>query len=221
VTVDDLGYEEPAVVAATPPTATPPAEVTPPVEKVVSGYGKEEPVVPAAEVTPPVEVKKPEDMTPEEKAQKEITDTIKDLGPGYNKDKISKFVTENKLTKEQVSAYIKLTKDEDAEFAKTQAEAVTATRKAWKQELMSDPEFGGEHFDKNVDRVEKVLNNMPNTKKMLTEKGGVLPPYLMKDLLSLAKTLNPTVPLVMGEAPAPDEESDDDFLNDMYPTEIK
>ena len=41
---------------------------------------------------------------------------------------------------------------------------------------MTDPEFGGENFDKNVDRVEKVLEKyMPNMKKVLTERGSMLP----------------------------------------------
>lgn len=219
--IDDLGYD-------TPPEETPPAEVVPPVEakkvdevpgeKVTTGYEKDAPelVVPPTEVVPPVEEKKPEDMTEEEKTKKEISDTIKNLGEGYDKKKIESFAVDNKLTPAQLAAYVKLTKEEDAVAARTQLERTAAQRKAWKEELANDPEFGGEHFDKNVDRVGKLLqNNMPNLKKHLTDKGGVLPPYIMKDLLAVSKALNPTTKFVGGEPIVPPTE-DKNYLDDLY-----
>ena len=212
---DDLGYEvEPEEKVEVPPVAAPPVvEKTPEEEKDLSGYSKEPEVPPVA--APPVVEKTPEEMTEEEKAQKEISDSIKELGPGYDKKKVEKFAVENKLTKAQLDAYVKLTKEEDAEFAKQQETAKLTQRKAWKDELQADPEFGGENFDKNVASVNKLLNIMPNTKKVLTEKGSVLPPYIMRDFLSLAKALNPTTKFVGGEPPAP-KEDDSNYLDDMY-----
>lgn len=221
--VDDLGYgpeegETPPAKEAAPAAEAVKPENEKPVEKPATGYGAEEPkevTPPAAPATPPVE-KKPEEMTEEEKVQKELADVVKDLGAGYDKEKIQKFASEHKLTKVQLEAYVKMVKQDDETAIANQKAAVVAQRKAWREELVKDPEFGGENFAKNVDRVEKLLeNNMSNTKKMLTEKGGVLPPYLMRDLLSLAKALNPTTKLVHGEAPAP-QADDKDFLDDLY-----
>lgn len=216
--VDDLGYttsEEvtPPAEEVTPPAAT---EDDKPVEKPASGYGKTDEVdAPAEEVAPPEE-KTPEEISEEEKIQKEITESIKDLGDDYDKNKITKFAKDNKLTPDQLKAYVKFTKEEDAAAVKSNAEAIKVQRLAWKEELQNDKEFGGANFDKNVDRVEKLLqNNMSNTKKVLTEKGGVLPPYFMKDLLSLAKALNPTTNFVGGDAPAPKEEPKN-FLDELY-----
>jgi hypothetical protein len=50
---------------------------------------------------------------------------------------------------------------------------------------------------------------------MLTEKKGMLPPYFMKDLLTVAKALKPTSKFEGGEPPAPASEGTS-FLDDMY-----
>lgn len=214
-THDELGYELDKPIVVTPEEEVKPDEEKP-IEKLATGYGKEEPEEEVKPVeTPKEEVKDPAELSEEEKNKKEITETIKDLGAGYDKDKITKFAVENKLSKAQLDAYVKMTKDEDAAYVKQQEESRKTQRKVWKEELMKDPEFGGDNFDKNVDRVERLLENMPNTKKVLTEKGTMLPPYIMKDFLSLAKALNPTTTLVVGDAPAPKEE-EGDFYAELY-----
>lgn len=215
---DDFGYDK--IIEEVKPTEEVKAQVVEekPVEKPATGYGKEEEEVkPTEEVKAPVvEEKKSEDLTEEEKNKKEVSDVIKNLDDGYNKDKITKFALDNKLSKAQLEAYVNLTKEEDQAFTKAQEEAKKTQKKAWRDELMKDAEFGGENFDKNVDRVEKVLQNyMPNTKKILTEKGSMLPPYIMRDFLGLAKALNPTTTLVTGSPAAPKEE-DGNFLDNMY-----
>lgn len=218
-THDDLGYVIPKEEVAAPIIEEKKDDVPADdkIEKPATGYNDEEVAPPAEEVkeVPPVE-KTEDEMNEEEKAQKEIKTVIAGLGEGYDKAKIEKFVLDNKMTKEQLAAYVKMTKEEDAKFASDQAAAKVKYRNDSINSLKSDPDFGGENFAKNVDRVEKLLEkNMPSTKKMLTEKGGMLPPYLMKDLLSLSKVLNPIAPLVIGEPPAP-EEKDGNFLNDLY-----
>lgn len=213
-THDDLGYEieeTPAVPVVPEKPVVPHVVDEKIVEKPLTGYGEEEPEAPKEPGVP----KTPEELTEEEKVKKDLTEVIKDLGEGYNKEKIAKFALDNKLTKEQVASYVKLVKEDDALAVQAAEEAKKAQRKQWKDELVKDPEFGGTNFDKNVQKVEKLLEKMPSTKKVLTEKGGMLPPYIMKDFLGLAKLLNPTAPLVTGDPAAP-KEDDGNFLDDLY-----
>ena len=215
--VDDFGYEEPAAPAALPPLPAKPADpATPPKddeEKVVdpaTGYGD----VPPADDKPADEPATPP-ADDAEKTKKEIAETLKDLGDGYDKDKITEFALNNKLTKEQVEAYVKLTKEESAAFAQKQEEATKAQRASWVNELKTDPEFGGENFARSVDKVEKILAKyMPDTKKVLTERKGMLPPTLMRDLRRVYDALNPITNFVPGEAHEPKEEKH--FLDDLY-----
>lgn len=221
VTPADLGYDEPAAAPAAAPAA--PATTTPEAKKPddksatpVTGYIK--PAEPAAAPAAP-EAKpddKPAEPTEEEKTRKEISDVVSTLGDGYSKEKITKFALDNKLSKAQVEAYVSQLKADDAAEAKAREEAVTEKRKTWNEELVKDPDFGGENFDKSVHEVEQLVEKyFPNTKKMLTEKKGMLPPYFMKDLLTVAKALKPTNKFEGGEPPAPAEETDN-FLDDMY-----
>jgi hypothetical protein len=220
-THDDFGYEvekteEPVKKSEEPAKKEEPKKEEKS-EKVLTGYGDDEPAKeePKKE-EPPKEEKKPEDMTDEEKAAKEISEVVKSLGDEFDKEKIQKFAIENKMTKDQVSAYVKLTNDEAKAAKEAQDKFIKEQRKTWKKELQEDPEFGGEHFDLNVDRVEKLLvSQMPNTKKILTERGSMMPPYIMKDLLSLAKALNPKTNFVGGEPSEPKKE-EGNFLDDLY-----
>jgi len=148
--------------------------------------------------------------------EEEVKSALGELPDGYDKDSISKFALDNKLTKEQIEAYVEYSKNETEELKKSQAAQVKAQRDSWKKELTTDTEFGGENFDKNVDRVEKVLEKfMPDTKKVLTERGTMLPPYIMRDLLKVSKALNPTTKLVNGD-PSKSVEKEGNFLDEMY-----
>lgn len=231
--VDDFGYETtpPAPeVDPEPPKKdddpTPPeggegepkkeTEDDPKVEKKVSGYGNKEDE-PEGDPEPP---KKEDESDPEpntEELKTKLKEAVDKLPEGFDKEGVQAFAEENKWTPEQTEAYVNMT-IKQAEEAKTANEVrVKEQRSQWQEELKSDKDFGGENFDKNVDRVEKVLEKFfPSTKKVLTDKGGMLPPYVMKDLLSLDKSvINPTNKLIGGEPPEP-EESQDDFLDQMY-----
>lgn len=219
-THDENGYEK---VSPTEAPQEKPVEEKPvpekPIEEPASGYGQT--VVKLAEEKPepeakPTEKETPEQINEEEKLKSEIAESVKVLDKGYDKDKLVKFALENKFTKAQMEAYVKQIKEDDSAAQKAQASALASKRNSWNKELMDDPEFGGVNFDKNLDRVEKVLQkHFPNVKKDLTEKKGMLPPSFMKDFLGLAKALTPPNPLVNGEAPAPEEE-ETNFLDDMY-----
>lgn len=88
---------------------------------------------------------------------------------------------------------------------KTQLEnAKQQTIAKWHKELSDDPTFGGKNFGQNLKQVEKVLDQyFPATKKILTERGSVLPPYVMRDLAMIGDTLLATGKLATGEAPVP------------------
>lgn len=217
---DDFGYDTPKVETPVEEVKTDelktdtPAE-EPKVEKPATGYD-----TPAEEVKvekPAEEKVKEEEVKTDEKTQEqlkeEIDQVLGELGD-YDKKLISEFAAENKMSKEQVQAYVKMVKSEND---KGQINA-KEQRNTWKKELLSDGEFGGndENFDKNVQRVEQILEkHLPNTKKILTDRGSMLPPYIMKDLLGLHKMLNPTTELVNGDASKPVEKKGN-FLDEMY-----
>lgn len=208
--VDDFGYDEPAAPAPLPPLPTTPAVETPPADEQVkdpiTGY-EDKPVDAPADDTPPAD--------DAEKSKKDISEALKELGEGYDKDKITEFALKNKMNKEQIEAYVKLTKEESAAFAQKQEEAVKTQRASWANELKTDPEFGGENFARSVDKVEKILAKyMPDTKKVLTERKGMLPPTLMRDLRRVYDALNPVTNFVPGEANQPTEEKH--FLDELY-----
>lgn len=228
---DDFGYETPTdptpadpatppvVDPATPPVvdpATPPADPKP-IEGATGYEPSKEPATPPAEppVTPPAE---PAADSEEGKLKVAITEAVKSLGDGYNKEGITKFALEHKLNADQVKAWVTFQAAEDEKALKAHNEKIVAQREKWKKDLMADPEFIGEkgdQFDKSILKVNQLLESMPNTKKMLTDSKGMLPPYLMKDFLALARRLNPTHKFEGGNPPAPPEESEN-FLDDFY-----
>ena len=217
--VEDFGYDDiPEDKPVVPPVEPPKVVVAPvedpeKIEKSATGYGKE--AAPAV-VEPPKADVPPVDDTPEKiQLKKDLEESLKDLPKSIDKEKVTKFMSDNGFTKEQAKAYADLSKSEATAFEKSQADAVKLQRKQWSEELSADPDFGGEHFDKNVHQVEKVLEkHMPGMKKALTERGTMLPPYLMKDLLALSRTLNPVTKLVVGDSNEVKAESN--FLDDMY-----
>lgn len=227
VTPADLGYDDepatPPAAPAAPATPAPAKPATPPATPV-TGYVKPAapatpPAEPAAPATPPAEPAKtdePAQETPEQKLAKDIEAAVSTLGDGYNKKAISEFATKNKLSKEQIDAYVAQVKSDEAAEAQARTARIEKAKNDNIQELMNDKEFGGENFDNSVHEVETLLDKyLPNTKKQLTEKKGMLPPYIMKDLLAVAKALKPTNQFTGGEPPAPKEESDN-YLDDMY-----
>lgn len=226
VTAADLGYDEPV----TPPVATIPSPVAAPavptipspvtpVETPVTGYGKPTvPAVPAAPVVPPVvdPAAPVVEETPEQKTLKAIETEVSSLGDQYNKKNITDFAVANKLLPEQVKAYVDQIKASEAESIKANEERITAQRQAWNNELIADKDFGGANFDTSTHEVEQLIQKyMPNVKKQLTDKKGMLPPSFMKDLLTIAKALKPAAPFEGGEAPA-EVKDEDSYLDDMY-----
>lgn len=191
------------------------------VEKKATGYGETEDSEDDSEVDKkddaPEEEKKEGEEVDEEKLKKELTETIKNLPEGYSQEKVLDFALKNGLNNDQVKAYVDMELEAQKQIKQLREQNQKAQRKAWVDELKNDSEFGGENFDSSVNKAEKILEkHFPNVKKTLTERGGMLPPYIMKDFLKLYKTLNPTAPLVSGE-PIPTKPKDDgNFLDDLY-----
>lgn len=213
---DDYGYEE---VVKPNEIKTEVAAVVDDtqVEKKATGYEKDLETKPDENKAAPVaEAKADVPATDEEKLKQELSEVLKGLPESLNKERVTKFALDHKLTKEQLTAYSEMVKNDDKIKEDKDKEFVATQRREWKNDLVNDKEFGGENFDKNVDRVEKVLQNyMSNTKKILTERGSMLPPYIMRDLLSISKVLNPTTTLVSGEPPKAAQDSNN-YLEEMY-----
>jgi hypothetical protein len=218
---DDLGYpivkdpEEGKAPEGGPPKEKEADEPETPasLEKSATGYGDEPPVV---EDLPPI-------VPPVPPAAPDEFDKVLE---GLDKDdvtKVKEFAKANKMSVEQVKAYGELRKKELADakvyaerLEKEEANQVLKQRAAWHKELVDDPAFGGEKYKANVSKVDKVLEkHMPNFKKQLTERGGVMPPYIMRDMAKLYDHLYGTEKLVQGEAPAPKPKDDEDPL-DFY-----
>lgn len=212
VQVDDLGYSmkheglPPIPKAVENPKPVEPPKL--PETTIKTGYED------SKETPKPVETPKPIEPPKEEV---DISSVLKDLPQGYDQEAFTKFASENKITKEQAQAYVKFAQDEFAQIKKNHEYKQNEIKNQWTNDLKNDQNFGGENFSKNIHAVENLIeNHLPNMKKALTERGGMLPPYIMKDLLNLHKLLNPTTSLINGEPSIPAKD-DDDFLTEMYP----
>jgi len=235
---DELGYAIPKAQQPPAPNQTPktpePAAATPPAAEVNSGYNtpppppnaagyvdpNAAPPAPAAAATPPA--------TPPAPAPGEFKLEV-DLKDFNDADK--KLFTENfekyKLPKDAQQALVDIRKTyltqqatEQANHQKQIETQVNELKTSWFNELKNDKDFGGANFDANTKMVNKFINDfMPNTKKMLTEKGGMLPPNTTRDFHAVAKKLYETEGFVQGDGSAASETKPTDqwkFLSDMY-----
>lgn len=221
---DDLGYAiEPD---EKPDEAAKPADPAKPAVKKATGYEEEVPAAdpapgksgygeepPAADPAKPAEAAKPAD---EPKLDYELdVNGIPEKDAKYVKD----FAIKHKVPKEVAQALVEERREAAREYAAHQAKLVQQQKEqkiAWHKELKEDKDFGGANFAHNVKQAERVIEEfMPNIKNKLTESGAMLPPYIMRDLASLAKTLYGTKPMVQGDISTPDDESDDSHL-DFY-----
>ena len=180
-----------------------------------TGYGDEPKV---EEVEPPKEEEKKEDAEPDE-----MDKVIGSEGLAKEDvEEIKSLAAKAKMTPEQVKVLADFRRgeikaaNEYAEKAEREAKLENQRqRAAWHKELKEDKDFGGENFTKNISKAEKVLGEfMPQTKKVLTDRKGMLPPYVMRDLAKLAEHLYSTEKLVTGDPKGKEqaEEEVDDAL---------
>lgn len=221
---DEFGYAK-APVATIPPVTPSPAApalkvvAPPPAEEIknaVSGYGKEpEVIVDDPPVIPPVE-------QPKVDLGYEIE--TKDLDP-KEALKIKEFAKTHSLTKEAAQAFANMrfsesqaVKQAELDNQKRFDKEIAETKANWHKELKTHPTFGGEKFDHNVLQVEKLLtDHLPETKKVLTERKSMLPPYVMRDLAKFAEHLYSTEKMVQGDPQITDKPIDEEYNHlDFY-----
>lgn len=215
--LDEYGYVKDPSLPAAPAEAkpeTPAEEVVEEIKDPVSGYTKEAPPEPEPEpeAPPPPE--------PEVKLEYELD------GKGLDVKEVNKFkefALKHKLPKEaaqelldQKSAEVKAAEKIAADNKAAQEKAVQAVKSNWHKELLNHPTFGGDKFDKNIMMAEKVLAEfLPETRKALTERKSMLPPYVMRDLAQLAAKLYRPEKMIQGDAihaEKPVENKEDDHL---------
>ena len=183
------------------------------VKDPATGYGEEPPKV---DEEPE---KKPEEKEPDEKDKELAALNVEGLEDDEVK-KIKEFAKKHGVSKEAAQELLDQRKEENKAVEqaiadnKAQRERDVLKRRAdWHKELRDDVDFGGEKFAFNLKRVEKTLQEFfPGTKKMLTERGGMLPPYVMRDLGKLAEKLYSQENLPQGspnEKQVEDDKSDD------------
>lgn len=204
-TVDEFGYpivkEEPKVPEAKKPEAKPKVDET--TLKTSTGY-EEEPKVEAEPPKPP-EVKKDLELGFELK--------ISEIIPKEDVAALKLFAKTHGLNEKQAQAFVDLKTVEfenftkaEQEFKKAQERGKLLQRKTWWDELKNDKTFGGEKFESNMKRAGRILEeHFPATKKELTARGTMLPPYVMRDFAALADQLYATETAVLGDPPAPPE----------------
>ena len=201
-----------------------------PVEDPATGYDDKKPEAKKPDAEPAKE------LTPEELAAKALADAdpekpvalskedvdavLGNLGEGHDVEGISKLAIDNNFSKEQVEAYVAFAKQQDQQMVTNHEERISQQKSDYVQELKDDKDFSGQNgemFLKSVHQVEKILDNlMPNTKKKLSEGNNMLPPYMMRDILAISRTMNPKSKLVNGEPSTPVKKEDGNFLDDMY-----
>lgn len=165
----------------------------------------------------------PEKLSVTDEATKEVFELKTEGLSSEETAKLKTFIDKNKLSKTQAQDLIDLKKAElksqseaQIQAKKDQELAVKKVKQGWEKELRSDPTFGGANFDKNNAAVDKLLlEQMPETRKVLTERGSMLPPYVMRDLAKLAEHLySPNDSLVQGSATVSEKLSDTEESDD-------
>ena len=215
-TLDEYGYKVSPEASKDKPKEEPPKDAPKEeIEKPVTGYGKE----------PPAVEEPPKEEPPKDASEKVGPDDLKLNVEGLYEENIKHikdFAKKYALTKEAAQG---MADDKKAEN-KRLIQAIEDRRKQekidrdtlkrkWYNELKSDPNFGGEKFEFNVNRAEKIVDKfMPDLKKVLTDQGSMLPAYVMKGLANVANHLYSSEKLTQGEplATGKDKETDDDPL---------
>ena len=228
-TVDDHGYDivkpkqegaQDKKASASKESQQADSEDSDEIKDPVSGYDEKEIEAAAAakEKEKPVEDKKP----PE--AAKSLKDELgyelavpeeKEL-PKEDSQKIVELAKAHKLPKEATEALLAQKKLEYQGFLAAQKESQEVYKKAiadqkasWFKELKEDPEFGGEKLNKSLNRAEKVLQDFfPATKKVLTERKSMLPPYVMRDLAKAYEHLYRPESFTQGDKPSADKNTE-------------
>ena len=136
-------------------------------------------------------------------------------GENYNQttvDFVTSVAKEMKLNNEQAGSLLKILADN---YQTVQQQAVQRERTNWRAELRSDPELGGENFDKTRLHLSTVMRKFGNNevKDILNSTGlGDHPAFVrMFNAIGASMSQEPTV--IKGTPPKPKFDYNDYFYN--------
>lgn len=107
-------------------------------------------------------------------------------------ESITAYAKAHGLSQEAASQALDLANTQVDSFVEArQAEWQKQVHETWPEELRSDPDFGGEHFEANADKARQVLEKFgpPGFKDQLNESGFGNNPSLLKWALNVAKAM--------------------------------
>lgn len=221
---DEFGYQKPEGKSAETKEAAPPKDAKVEDKKIdtpVTGYGA--PPVPVVEekkeVVPPVV--DPNKPTFELKVEGLTPEQVTAMNARIKEDELTQKQAQNEINR-VISANAK-SATAKVEAEKANAKRTQETRVNWYNELKGDTTFGGDKFQQNVQRSEKVIDEMmPEMKKFLTDNKAMLPPYVVKGLMRIGEALYATESMVQGgphvqQKEAQGKEDPNAFLEAMYP----
>jgi hypothetical protein len=210
-------YKDAPTKEAAAPEKQPTQEAVPAkaAEPSATGYGQPDPTKEA--VPPKTEVATPATETKVEFNAEGLNDDGKKI--------VTEFAKTHALTKEATQAFadqlktqLKVIGDAQIKRETEAADKEKIMRSQWSTELKTDKDFGGEHFDANLKRVDTLMEKyFPHTKNLLTTTKGMLPPSIMKDLHSVYEVLlgNKST-MANAEAGAKTNMEGAQFLEDYY-----
>lgn len=93
----------------------------------------------------------------------------------------------NNLSQEQAQGVITALSG----IAEKEAEKYVLQDKTWKEELKTDPEFGGANYQANVDMARKALNafGSPELQRILSSAGFINNPVVVKTFAAIGKAM--------------------------------
>lgn len=108
-------------------------------------------------------------------------------------EKVAQIAKEQKLSNAQAQALLNAKSDAIAEFTTKQQEQVKhKSTNDWVNEMKSDPELGGDGFDKNVEMAKRVVQKFgtESFKKTLNESGLGNHPELVRVFSRIGKLMS-------------------------------
>lgn len=136
-------------------------------------------------------------------------------GENYNQttvDFVTSVAKEMKLNNEQAGSLLKILADN---YQTVQQQAVQKERTNWRAELRSDPELGGENFDKTRLHLSTVMRKFGNNevKDILNSTGLGDHPAFVRMFNAIGASMSQEVNVIKGTQPKPKFNYKDYFYN--------
>lgn len=136
-------------------------------------------------------------------------------GENYNQttvDFVTSVAKEMKLNNEQAGSLLKILADN---YQTVQQQAVQKERTNWRAELRSDPELGGENFDKTRLHLSTVMRKFGNNevKDILNSTGLGDHPAFVRMFNAIGASMSQEVNVIKGTQPKPKFDYNNYFYN--------